>query len=305
LFFVISGYLVSSLLYSEYREIGDVRLKRFAVRRGLKIYPSFLIFLLVSLIYDWSVRGISYKFNQIFAEIFYVQNYLRGIFSHSWSLAVEEHFYILLILVWFFVLKFKRIELIRNSIYFLLGAYLLVISTRFYMFYFTTDFHSLQKTHFRFDAILLGCMIAYASNYTHLFQYFRKYSFVILLAACVFLLPGFFWEGGSLFMNSLGLTMVNLGFALLVCFVLMKGELDLYLWKPMLYFSLIGKHSYSIYLWHLFVNGILMTFIHLPLWPYTILSISTSILVGMLFSITIEKYFLGLRESFFIKKKSN
>jgi len=148
LFFVISGYLVSSLLYSEYREIGDVRLKRFAVRRGLKNYPSFLIFLLVSLIYDWSVRGISYKFNQIFAEIFYVQNYLRGIFSHSWSLAVEEHFYILLILVWFFVLKFKRIELIRNSIYFLLGAYLLVISTRFYMFYFTTDFHSLQKNTF-------------------------------------------------------------------------------------------------------------------------------------------------------------
>ena len=41
LFFVLSGFLVSGLLFAEYKKHGDISVKRFYVRRGLKIYPAF------------------------------------------------------------------------------------------------------------------------------------------------------------------------------------------------------------------------------------------------------------------------
>src|SRR5262245_19628234 len=48
LFFVLSGFLVSGLLFGEYRLTGRIRLGRFLIRRGLKIYPSFYFFLFLS-----------------------------------------------------------------------------------------------------------------------------------------------------------------------------------------------------------------------------------------------------------------
>jgi len=40
LFFVLSGFLVSGLLFTEYKKRGEVRIKRFLIRRGFKIYPN-------------------------------------------------------------------------------------------------------------------------------------------------------------------------------------------------------------------------------------------------------------------------
>src|SRR5438046_3761325 len=46
LFFVLSGFLISGLLFSEYRQNGMIRFARFALRRALKIYPAFYFFVL-------------------------------------------------------------------------------------------------------------------------------------------------------------------------------------------------------------------------------------------------------------------
>jgi len=47
LFFVLSGFLISGLLFAEYKKRGAIDFKRFLIRRGLKIYPAFYTFLLV------------------------------------------------------------------------------------------------------------------------------------------------------------------------------------------------------------------------------------------------------------------
>src|SRR3990167_6747089 len=49
LFFVLSGFLVSGLLFQEYKRHGDIRLGRFFIRRGLKIYPAFYVLFFVTL----------------------------------------------------------------------------------------------------------------------------------------------------------------------------------------------------------------------------------------------------------------
>src|SRR5258708_39463837 len=93
LFFVLSGFLVSGLLFREQMRYGTVRVGRFLVRRGLKIYPAFYCFLLATLV----VITVSKKCppaDQITGEVLFLQNYLGGVWNHTWSLAVEEHFYI-------------------------------------------------------------------------------------------------------------------------------------------------------------------------------------------------------------------
>src|SRR5262245_42677041 len=48
LFFVVSGFLVSGLLFSEYQQRGKIRIWRFYIRRGFKIYPAFYLMILIT-----------------------------------------------------------------------------------------------------------------------------------------------------------------------------------------------------------------------------------------------------------------
>ncbi|NBX63664.1 MAG: acyltransferase, partial [Bacteroidetes bacterium] len=78
LFFVLSGFLVSGLIFQEVKTQGDVRLGRFLVRRALKIYPSFYVFLLVSVLAAWMTDR-NYETSQLLSEIFYLQSYFDGL----------------------------------------------------------------------------------------------------------------------------------------------------------------------------------------------------------------------------------
>ena len=93
LFFVLSGFLISGLLFTDWKRNGHISLKWFFVRRGFKIYPAFYFFLFttapVLLVTDQPFRRLG-------AELFFVQDYFPKIWGHTWSLAVEEQFYILL-----------------------------------------------------------------------------------------------------------------------------------------------------------------------------------------------------------------
>jgi peptidoglycan/LPS O-acetylase OafA/YrhL len=107
LFFVLSGFLVSGLLFSEYKRNGSVDVKRFYVRRGFKIYPALYFLLACSILYDlanpflvwWHARD---AWDGYLATTLFVQNYYdpaHMIWFHTWSLPIEEHFYLILPLV--------------------------------------------------------------------------------------------------------------------------------------------------------------------------------------------------------------
>src|ERR1700740_43634 len=96
LFFVLSGFLISGLLFSEYKKRQSISFKRFFIRRGLKIYPAFYAFLLLTGITGELVFHSHPTGAQYFHEVFFVMNYEHGVWDHTWSLGVEEHFYIFL-----------------------------------------------------------------------------------------------------------------------------------------------------------------------------------------------------------------
>ncbi len=97
IFFVLSGFLITHLLLREERRTGTISLRRFYLRRALRIFPAFYVFLLAL----WMAHGlgwIPFPGRDQWAAATYTMNFLRdrGWYAgHTWSLAVEEQFYLL------------------------------------------------------------------------------------------------------------------------------------------------------------------------------------------------------------------
>src|ERR1700675_1801152 len=70
LFFVLSGFLISGLLFSEYKTRNSISFKRFFIRRGLKIYPAFYLFLfltgMLSRIVFRTLSPVTHYFHEVF-----------------------------------------------------------------------------------------------------------------------------------------------------------------------------------------------------------------------------------------------
>jgi len=94
LFFVLSGYLITRLLCAEMDRTGRVDIPRFYLRRGFRLLPALFVVCLALIAFGtgWS---------EVAPTLGYYANYARiagvdlGLLTHTWSLAVEEHFYLL------------------------------------------------------------------------------------------------------------------------------------------------------------------------------------------------------------------
>ncbi len=106
-FFVLSGYLITTLLLRERRTTGTIRLGSFWVKRLLRLYPALIALVVVGLLlWNWvgDYKGASFSASEAaFIALSYTGNLYRsfwdttqGVFAHTWSLSMEEQFY----LVW-------------------------------------------------------------------------------------------------------------------------------------------------------------------------------------------------------------
>ncbi len=104
LFFVLSGYLIGSQLFKEYAAGRKPEMRYFYLRRAFRIVP---VFWLVAFIYFFfpvlrEAPGIQPLWQFLsFTENFLIDYQHHATFSHAWSLCVEEHFYLVLpLLAW-------------------------------------------------------------------------------------------------------------------------------------------------------------------------------------------------------------
>ena len=109
LFFVLSGFLIAGLLLDEHARRGTIDVPRFLARRAFKIYPAFFAMIGVSVVMGATWFGPAIPLvdrdgppvRQLWPELVFMQSYFPGVWIHTWSLAVEEHFYILLpVVLW-------------------------------------------------------------------------------------------------------------------------------------------------------------------------------------------------------------
>lgn len=305
LFFVLSGFLVSGLLFKEYKEYGKARIGRFLVRRGFKIYPTFYLFLLISVVFGSGWFHVHYKTHNIVSEALFLQSYLPGCFIHTWSLAIEEHFYILLSLFIWLAIKFGWLGKQRLMISILIGSIVLVGLMRLQYVYVRRDkdFVPLFYTHLRMDGLLLGVLVAYLVYFRAGFvEFLKKHSVKFSLLAISMIVPIFILKPGGFFMNTIGFNEMHIGFALLVSLAGTSGLVfpfrGHWVWKPILrVLALIGVYSYSIYVWHLFFLSLVLK---LGLSSsQVILALLAEIVGGVLISLLIEQLFLRIRDRYF------
>lgn len=251
LFFVLSGFLVSGLLFREYRERQTLSVPRFLVRRALRIYPAFYTLLVGTWLLSFAVPSPRTGTAAYLAEMFFIQNYQQGVWPHTWSLAVEEHFYLTLPLVFWRLMRTSRhaADPFRRLPVFVLVVLVGVVALRCVhagCFPFQPRTH-LFATHLRADALWAGVLLAYV-------YHFHRPAFervvggrraLLLPAGVLCFVPAFACALQTWFNHTLALTLNTLGGVLLV-----SAGLGCRLPRPTRVLAAIGGDSYSIYLWH-------------------------------------------------------
>jgi peptidoglycan/LPS O-acetylase OafA/YrhL len=329
LFFVLSGFLVAGLLFHEYRERGSVSPGRFLVRRGFKIYPGFFFFLLCFLVKTIIAEPRSMRdlWPAFLHEALFVQNYLPAIIGHTWSLAVEEHFYIALALVIYF---FSRGETLRRPRRFLglaLAAILVVTCLRLingiaapHERIHGGSFPLGEQwcaTHLRLDGLLFGVVLAYFYHFEHAgtVQFCRRWSAVLIPAGLLTVLAVAPWlhirrvslyPSNEFWVGTVGFTLLYLGWGavLMGAIVLPENRLRNPLARVVAW---IGLYSYSMYLWHFTAVGLALRGVkrfHLETHPllsiacYTVLAV----VIGCLTAKAVEMPMLALRDRLYPRK---
>ena len=304
LFFVLSGFLISNLLFKEYLKNKEVNVLKFLVRRSFKIFPPFYFFMFVTLLLSPLLTGGSkIDIREVLSELFYLQSYLPRMWLHTWSLAIEEHFYLIFSITLYFVTSRQILEKRKIIIGLLVFLLTLSFSMRFHISYphRNDEFFGFMQTHLRSDGILLGVLTAYLLNFTRLNLLYEKRKWILVFISILLILPGFYFKGGSFFMNTVGLTIVNIGFSIIVllsldCDEFFKKSLSFYIKWVLKVFSFIGVNSYSIYLWHLNSKNISTSLFSLNSTFDTFTYITLSIVIGIIMSYLIEKPFLKIRD---------
>jgi len=251
-FFVISGFLITSLLISEHAHKGRVSLKLFYARRSLRIFPASYAYISCMLLL--SLAGVLHlEARDLWHAVTYSVNYLPGAswqLAHLWSLSVEEQFYLL----W----PFAFVALGgRRATWGAAGVILLAPIARSASWYFLrgTPYRDLEMFPMVADSLAMGCLLARLRYwlearawYVHLFR--PVYSFGLL--ALVLLINR---EMGYTMVQVFGTSVMNVSLAILIHRSVYRSEdcLGRFLnWKPI---EFVGVLSYSLYLWQqLFLN---------------------------------------------------
>ncbi|MEO8086623.1 MAG: acyltransferase [Bacteroidota bacterium] len=309
LFFVLSGFLVSGLLFSEYKKRGAVNVRRFLIRRGFKIYPSFYFFILCSiLIYAIGFENY-FPVQSILSEVFFLQSYLHPMWSHTWSLAVEEHFYLLIALFIFLAVKFKWIAKEKVMIPALSAAILLSLFLRivYVMTVYRESHEPFYFSHLRIDGLFTGALLGYCLHFKpDMIEKIYHKKKILGLLSVVLIVPAFILGTENLFMVTIGFNLLHIAFSFIIL-LLMDEKVGKIMFgrgaMGMLSAAIctIGIYSYSIYLWHLTMQNLLLRVID-DLNIETVVYVFASIITGVLVSILIEKPMLRLRDRHFIQK---
>ncbi len=306
LFFVLSGFLVSGLLFQEYQRRGTISGGRFLIRRGFKIYPGFWALVAVTLLAGSLIGGITYAPRRIFVELLFLQNYTMGLWAHTWSLAVEEHFYLLLPgLVW---LLARRRPGSADPFAPIVPIFVVLASAalagRCAVGWSSNNIRTyLFATHLRLDSLLMGVVVSYAWHFQRAWfeRTFARRRVGMLLAGIGLLAPAFLVRLGNPFIHTVGLTCFYLGGAALLIGMLFVPMPRL---PGVRFLAFLGAHSYAIYLWHIplfmTLNWARQRF-HMSISYPQFLGVYLvgSLVVGVVLAKLIEFPFLKLRDRWF------
>jgi peptidoglycan/LPS O-acetylase OafA/YrhL len=249
-FFVISGFLITTLLLKEWEKTGTISLKNFYLRRAFRIMPA--AYTLIAIVGLLGYLGwIALRPGEVFYASVFLMNYhdFRALYlGQLWSLAVEEQFYLLwpgLVLLAGLRWSFRWAAIV---VFF-------VPCLRAVMWYGLHASETAMTKHFESvaDALAIGCLLAAYYNRLGKWESYRKLqaravlffviaSGMILFGNALFVMsPGAFYVWGQ--------TLANIGTVFLIDWAIRNPERLVGRLLDIRALAFIGTLSYSLYLW--------------------------------------------------------
>lgn len=296
LFFVLSGFLVSGLLFQEFKSHGHINIRRFIFRRGLKIWPAFYVYIAVTAILTTLIqfrRHASFPLKSFAITSLFLSNYFPDesrFFAHIWSLAIEEHFYLVLPFLLGLIVLWRPGRKPFSSIPWIFAAVsvtcltLRIITEPRGTYYWTT--------HTRIDSLFAGVTISYFYHFNR--EWFSRltgnFALGITVACC---LPAVFFTAESRIMQTIGYSLLYIGFSFLLAWAVIRNPRTPIGTAIAKMAAAIGFYSYSIYLWHRLFAFVMSNYpFAWAFWVYIVLAIGMGVVMAKL----VELPALKLRE---------
>ena len=260
IFFVISGYLITSIILIELNNTGTFSFKNFYERRVRRLLPALLLVMLVSFPFAWSylspVSFVDYS-KSILSSLFFSSNiyfYLTGIeydgvggmfkpYLHTWSLSVEEQYYIVFPIILLLAFRFFKTQIIK--ILFLIFIISILVAHFTAREYTTLNFYFI---HSRMWELMAGSILAffeikkgYRSSKLILNKYLPLFGLFIIFYSILFF-------DNQIPHPSLYTILPVTGVCLIIWF---SGQNDLVtkILSTKIFVG-VGLISYSLYIWH-------------------------------------------------------
>jgi peptidoglycan/LPS O-acetylase OafA/YrhL len=266
LFFVLSGFLISGLLLAEFQRSGGLDIRRFYYRRALRLLPALLVLVAVTtglaLAYHQSEVGRA-TLAMAPKTLFYVANLGRtdvgnpSLLAHTWSLSIEEQFYLVWPLALLLLLRSRLSPTALVGIALAFAGLTTVTRTVSYLTGPDTPEHFggwYFRTDTKVDALLLGCTMALllASKLPDTRWIARLPTGAIGLGSCLALLAVVPWVNQTrvTFMAQLSVFRLASAGLILACVLGRRPASWLERAFTMRWLRFTGVLSYSLYLWH-------------------------------------------------------
>lgn len=267
IFFVLSGFLITTLLLEEFDSSGSLSLGNFYLRRALRLGPALLAMLIVFcvssfLLYD-KARAESNCINSLIA-LFYISNWVRiftpnqlGSLAHTWSLSAEEQFY----LVWPLILL-TLLRLSKKRRYVVAVAAAVTLLSWLVEIHFTkliSERGSYRHLCFGLDsracALMVGCILAVIMSSGRMTENSRKILqkfLVVLNPLSLAFLVVFAVYSYAIRMRFFyyGFPLISVLTAALILDVLVSRRSIIKGLLEMKWLAWLGSISYGLYLWH-------------------------------------------------------
>lgn len=259
-FFALSGYLITSILVREYERSGSIDFGRFMFRRLLRLAPAMLAVLVVFSAYDIARSGRvdTPSIRVLPWVISYLGNWKQvtdgvdalGLWGHTWSLAVEQQFYLFWPLVVVVALRPGRWGLVAAAV----GLLALVTAPR--LISEPSDAYG-RATHWAFDSLMIGALLSVLVRDRP--ALIRQFALLWPVGAA-YLVAYTFWPealhaGGAVAVFA---SLLSAG-SVIAALLLNIGPSKILAARPLV---ILGRLSYGVYLWHLPVTLALNGHIH-------------------------------------------
>jgi peptidoglycan/LPS O-acetylase OafA/YrhL len=302
-FFTLSGFLITWLLLSEYQNFSYISLKNFYVRRTLRIFPAFYVYAAI-LVVILLILAKPINKSQLIAALLYVNNYYQAIhgdpntgFSHTWSLAIEEQFYLIWAPSLIILLRHRKVFPVLITAILALGVYRQVlVHLNVHQGYIYEAFDT------RADHLLIGCLLAWLLFTKKWVGFFRLICEPLMISFIVISLAFLNFAEvryGSAFRNTIAFTLEPALIAMLIPGLInAKGSLPFRILESFPIAG-IGRISYSMYLYQQIVIGPVDKVLHTaPLFVRLFGALIATITAGVCSFFLVEKPFLRLKARF-------